>query len=249
MYGLISNGINIPLLFVVIVLVAFLAYYPKLLLITIALVFLYFLSKQLLDVKYIDRYIDGKYTVISKIKMGAIIKVEGQKILVKTTENINPGDVLSLKGHIIGIKNTNNFDMVTYLKTKQIMSQIYPKTLSIIAIEHNFFNDTHEYVNSGTKIWKSIAPLLLLGERTKETKHLFELTKSLSIVHLFVISGFHIGIIYKVIELTLKKLHIHYFELFSLLPLILYVFLLNWTIPAIRALLFIMLLTFKKKNF
>ncbi|NQZ29540.1 MAG: ComEC/Rec2 family competence protein [Mycoplasmatales bacterium] len=238
---------NIPFLIIVIVLFLLLVYYPKLLITTFILVFIYLLIKYLLDVKYVDKYINGNYTVISKLKMGSIIKVDGQRVLVKSTEDINPGDVISLSGHIIKIKNINNFDIVTYLKTKQIMSQIYPKTLSIITFNKSFFNLAHLYVKTGPQIWRSVAPLLLLGEHTKDTKELFELTKELSVVHLFVISGFHIGIIYKIILWVFKKLHIYYFELFSLLPLILYVFLLNWTIPAIRALLFISVMTFKGK--
>ena len=152
LYKLILNGMNISFLLISIMLILFLVYYPKLLIITIILIVIFFLSKLLLNVEYIDRYIDGNYTVVSKLKMGPIIKVEGHRILVRSTENVNPGDVISLNGHVIRIKNTSTFDMVAYLKTKQVASQIYPKNLSIIAIDRSFFTIAHTYIKTGSDI-------------------------------------------------------------------------------------------------
>ncbi len=69
--------------------------------------------------------------------------------------------------------------------------------------------------------------MLLLGEKTEDTKELFKIAKELSILHLFVISGFHIGLIYKTLTYILDKTKIHNSDIFALLPIILYVFLLN----------------------
>ncbi len=109
--------------------------------------------------------------------MGPIINVEGHRVLVHSKLTLNTGDIISLTGHTVKIKNANMFDLVTYLKTKQIMSQIYPKDLLIKELSHSFLNSAHTYIENGSKTWKSIAPLLLLGEHTEHTKTLFETTK------------------------------------------------------------------------
>ncbi len=247
LYELLAGESSVICIIVVVCLGCLLAFYPKLLITAFLITIILVVVKHFINVSYIDRYLDGEYTVISRIKMGPIIKVEGHRVLVHSKLTLNTGDVISLTGHVVKIKNTNKFDLSMYLKTKQIMSQIYPNDLSVKELSHSFLNRAHAYIENGSKTWKSIAPLLLLGEHTEHTKTLFEITKKLSIVHLFVISGFHIGIIHKVVASLFKKMKIYCFDIFALLPLIIYVFLLNWTIPAIRALLFISLITFKNK--
>nr|WP_168380681.1 ComEC/Rec2 family competence protein [Mycoplasma todarodis] len=146
-----------------------------------------------------------------------------------------------IKGNIRPITNVGEFDIVSYLKTHKIASEIFPTKFSIYEYSDSFFNKTRSYIHTGNPTWKSIAPLLLLGEKTKLTKEVFSISKRLSILHLFVISGFHIGIVYKVVLFIFEKLKMPYCDLFSLMPIIVYVFLLNWSLPALRALIFIVL--------
>ncbi len=210
-------------------------------LLSILLVFILFFSKLIINLKPIDTYVDGDFVVTNRINAGPIITVDHQNIIVHTKVESNIGDVINIKGHIKAITNHGTFNAIGYFKTHKVTSEIFPSQLHIEEHSLSFFNKTRTYIKAGPSNWRKVAPILLLGIKTKETNAIFLLSKKLSILHLFVISGFHIGIIFKVLSYILKRLKIPYADIFSLLPVIMYVFLLNWTTPALRALLFLML--------
>lgn len=54
-----------------------------------------------------------------------------------------------------------------------------------------------------------MTPLLFLGEKTDKTKQLYDMSISMNVVHLFVISGFHISLLYMLLYKPMIKLKVN----------------------------------------
>ncbi len=126
-----------------------LLYFPKMLLLSLFIVCISIIVKYIINLHPLTTYIDGNYKVVNKIKMGSIIKVDGQNVLIRSKVSSNIGDVIAIKGQISEVLNTKGFDIVSYLKTKHIASQIYPSELTINETSKSFFVKTHEYIRNG----------------------------------------------------------------------------------------------------
>ncbi len=248
LYKIIYSESSSTIFVIISIILVFLMTSPKYVILSISLLMIYIISTNLIGFHSINENIDGNYKVINNIRMGPIIKVGNQHVLVHSDIKLNIGDTINIKGLVKPVKNFHGFDKITYLKTKKISSEIFPQCLSINSYDKSFFNKSRRYIEHGSLIWRKIAPMLLLGERPEEAKDIYNISKRLAILHLFVISGFHIGIIYKFICVIFKRLKIPQFDLFGLFPIILYVFILNWTIPATRALLFIIIVALAKRT-
>lgn len=78
---------------------------------------------------------EGSYKVNKVIGMGAVIKIDGSNVLVKTKQHISEGDIITIKGKIETVRNNSEFDLVTYLKTFNI-SHVINARFSHIGIQH-----------------------------------------------------------------------------------------------------------------
>ena len=185
---------------------------PKYIILGISLFLIYLISITLININPLNEHINGNYKVVDHIGMGSVIKVRDQHVLIHSKIKVSIGDEITIDGWVQPVKNYHNFDAITYLKTKKISSEIFPQNISIVSYNRNFFNLTRSYIENGDATWRKIAPMLLLGERSEETKSIFEISKRLSILHLFVISGFHIGITHKIVYTIFKKIKIPYFD-------------------------------------
>lgn len=87
--------------------------------------------------------------------------------------------------------------------------------------------------------------LLLLGEKNIENYRFLANVKNLGLTHLFVISGFHISALFRFLNFLPSKFFPNktqkVFEYFICLFLLFYAWFLNWSIPASRAVLLLLL--------
>lgn len=56
-----------------------------------------------------------------------------------------------------------------------------------------------DYLMSGPEVYSKYAPLMFLGVKNNESKEIYDMALRINVVHLFVISGFHISLFSKII--------------------------------------------------
>ena len=163
--------------------------------------------------------------------------MDGQKVVVRTYEKVFIHDIIHVEGDITAPKNNSNFDFVTYLRTMNIGNIIMKGKVNILETSHDVRTTATKFLSSGGTNYKKIAPLMVLGKKTRESKEIYKMAFKMSIIHLFVISGFHISLFFLIISkgLSLVKVNEKISSLISLLPIFAYLFLLNFPLSATRA--------------
>ncbi|WP_425381042.1 ComEC/Rec2 family competence protein [Spiroplasma endosymbiont of Polydrusus pterygomalis] len=175
---------------------------------------------------------------------------------IQFTINAQLDDILILKGKTEDLQSINNFyefDFKLFLNANNVNKQIVVKSgkVKIIAgktLRNIFFN----YVNTFPIIIKNWTKLLLFAQQTQENKDIFTTFNNFGITPILVISGLHINFFFMLFK---KSLFFIKYELIKLLIcffiLFFYLYLLNWSISVMRALMFIFfssILKFSKKT-
>lgn len=84
--------------------------------------------------------------------------------------------------------------------------------------------------------------MILLGLKSKSTQEIYQIATRINVVHLFVISGFHISLFYVLLSkvLIFMKVPEKIALLGPLVPIIFYLYLLGFPISALRATLLVL---------
>ncbi|MGL4184046.1 MAG: MAG0480 family ComEC-like protein [Metamycoplasmataceae bacterium] len=190
--------------------------------------------------------IQGNYQIVNIYNNSVIIKEKGQKILLTSSnkdQDINVGNIINIEEKIEVEKITTSsksFDKFWLSKNIKYKTTKKP-IIKIISSKTNFLEKTKSYFIRGPNFYKKYIPLILFGIKNESTKEIYEKTKSLGIVHLIVISGFHINLLFLSLTFLLSKIikkrqkEIYFIALIFIL---IYLFFLGFPISALRAFLF-----------
>ncbi|MGL5358014.1 MAG: MAG0480 family ComEC-like protein [Metamycoplasmataceae bacterium] len=189
--------------------------------------------------------IQGNYQIVNIYNNSIIIKEKGQKILLtsfKENQDINVGNIINIEEELkvekIDIsKSFDKFWLSKNIKYKTIKKPV----IKVISSKTNFLEKTKSYFIRGPNFYTKYVPLILFGIKNENTKDVYEKTKSLGIVHLIVISGFHINLLFLFLTFLLSKIIKNrkkeiYFV--ALVFVLVYLFALGFPISALRAFLF-----------
>lgn len=175
---------------------------------------------------------------------------------VQYTINAQLDDTLLLKGKTEDLKVINNFyefDFKLFLNANNVNKQIVVKEskVKVIAgktLRNIFFN----YLNTFPKEIKNWTKLLLFDQQTEDNKDIFFIFNNFGITPIIVISGLHINFCFLFLKKGLAFIKNELIKLLiCFIVLFFYLYLLNWSIAAMRALLFLIfssLLKFNKKT-
>ncbi|WP_373423262.1 MAG0480 family ComEC-like protein [Mycoplasma iguanae] len=197
--------------------------------------------------------INGQFLVKEKLKTGIIIEFKQQRIFINTKNEINLNSIVQIKGIANYPQNKTDFDFVNYLKSKKVFYIIEkPKELLLISNgkEIQKYIENYFLINS-TKIYQDYIFFLLLGKNINSNSDFINLLNRLNILHLFVISGFHVGIFYKILLWIFKKSRHQNDIAFIFFCVIgfLYLFLINFRLSTLRAYIFFIIVFINKKWF
>ncbi len=136
-----------------------------------------------------ERIVAYSYTQKEKIPLGTIVKIEGKEIKLEKNRNF----------YLFNYKN--------YLKSKGITRQVTVQNLEIekqqISFAYKIKNAFLNYLQNFEKT-KEYMLLLLYGENTLD-EEIYKGYQNIGIVHLFAISGMHIGFFVHLFEKLIKK--------------------------------------------
>ena len=140
--------------------------------------------------------------VVAKGTNNIVIKTDVGKIKVYTEKSFRYLDEITFTSEALEIRpsqNDNGFDESHYLKGAHIVGKVTMKKL--LRSQHHFsFANVIEDHLSQNKTMRSYQRLFLLGMKDEEIKEDYASMTSLSIVHMFALSGMHIAILYSLLS-------------------------------------------------
>jgi len=183
------------------------------------------------------------------------LEIKGkEKVIIKTQENYNIGDLVELKGKIeLPNKNTipNLFNYKNYLKSKKINITIAPTSIKLLKQNKNLIYKTKENIINYIEKFKTKEYLktFILGDNSNIEKNILTSYQTNGISHLFAISGMHLSLFSNILLLILKKINKNEAinHLILIIFFIFFAFLTNYTPSILRALILYILTTLNKK--
>lgn len=186
-------------------------------------------------------YVNGVYKIIDTTSLGPIIKVQGNKILLKSYEQFYIGNYVNVSGNLSAPQiNSNGFNLPLYLSTLNIKT-IYEGEIQVVSEGNDIRMMLIKYLNASSSLYKKYAPLLIVGEKGNDSKEVYKIALEMNVVHLFVISGFHLSLLNKIVckSLNAVKVKEKHSEFIALLFILFYIYLLNSSTSSLRAFLLI----------
>ncbi|MBR4830701.1 MAG: DNA internalization-related competence protein ComEC/Rec2 [Bacilli bacterium] len=194
-----------------------------------------------------DYKIDGnKLTLKIKSRKRVVVNYYFKTEKEKNSYNLEYGDHIKLKGEYTSISENTNFNMFNYKKylySKKIYYQFNASNIKLIKRNNNIlFTIKNLMVKRIEKYHsKKYLYVFLLSNKNFLEDNLYSSYKNLGLVHLICISGMHITYIIMLLnKLKIKKIFIYIF-------LLLYMFLLNFSISIVRCFLMFLLKNIKTK--
>ena len=224
---------------------------------TLSLLFttLIIISDYLFSINIKESHVDGMYEVCDVVGDKPVIKIDSTKVILNTfkyKDQFYKGDIIFVKGDAKIPYNFSDFDYVSYLKTHKIKLIVSYPQISFESHSQTLHTQIMNYFQKYQNHFSKFGPLLLLGKKTIENNDIYQTSLSLNIVHLFVVSGFHLTLLYSLINYVLNKINKKFLlanQLFGLIIICFYCYLLEFSISSLRALLIIIFSLVNKKFF
>lgn len=136
------------------------------------------------------------------------------------------GDYIYVTGILEEIKENNNFNLFNYKEysyRKGIFYSLKIDKFTYIKSPSNFIHKIKNTVLDRIKNLKSFPYInsLVLGNKDYMSDEIIAIYKNIGVMHLFAISGMHVGIILLILGFILKKNHL-FRDIFSIIVLLIY---------------------------
>lgn len=217
-------------------------------------------SKYLGNEEYITGYVKNIKVKKSKIELRVIgleevivnLYVDTKEELNEFLSNVNLGDLVLVRGSLTQPKTNTNFNMFNYkeyLRRNNIYYIIVSDNIEVIEkntnilykIKQSIINRINNY-----KYSKEYLHSFILGDTNYILDEINDDYRKIGISHLFAISGMHIGLIILLLSKLLNRLNKYLKFILITIFLILYLFLIDFSITAVRACLFSLIICINK---
>lgn len=180
---------------------------PKYLIISVVVFLTAFLVRYLTIQHESNKYINGQYKVLKVTSSGFVIS-DQDNIFVHCHLKVFEGDVVHVSGKSEKIENYSSFDSVSYFKSFNVLNHIRFAKVAIISHSKDIANIAKQFVQDSSGSYARVSPLILLGIRDENTDGVYQSAIQMNVVHLFVISGFHIVLIFSLFKKSLLKIKV-----------------------------------------
>lgn len=184
--------------------------------------------------------IQGNYKIVNVINSGYIIQKNNSKIFLRTKDFYNLDDLLNIQETSIELLNNKKDKYNFYLKSLGINYVVNNPDMKKINNKISIRSRILNYISTGPDYYIKYISLILIGKKNDLNAELYERVKVISILHLFVISGFHINLLISILTKCFKKIKINYnySHLISFIIIGIYLYILNFPISSLRSFLF-----------
>ncbi|MGI6377551.1 MAG: DNA internalization-related competence protein ComEC/Rec2 [Bacilli bacterium] len=233
---------NIISLFLLALILLYALFKKRKLLPLISLFILFFALVSTFEVASIPQNLKGDFKVYAVQEKYYLLKGFNQKFVCYSKEKFNYGSTIRLEGKTksLSVKRSSSTSSFNdYLASQGVNYELEIINYKLLNKGDNLRPKIKSFLTSNLSEDSSkMISLLLLGDK-KDLTDFYNNLVDLSIVQLFVISGFHLNILSALFEKAFyKKTKLLLFTPLLLLP---YLWLLNFTIPVLRAFLFLSL--------
>lgn len=232
-YFILAHGFNWIMICFALIFLLLIIKKPKIILFSLVISSVLFLIHFMTEQKHIDEYINGNYKIIKVFKSGITIKDKGVNIFIYTREAFHENDIVHINGHVKSINGV----MQNYLYQHNIVNGIFYSKIELVRASHNLKNNFINWLEQGSDLYKRYISLFLLGIKNDLNEDVYKMSIETSVVHLFVISGFHMMIFNFIFTNIFKLLRIKrsISQMLSLLLLFVYLYFLGFPLAASRA--------------
>ena len=181
-----------------------------------------------------------------------LIKQDNHKYLIYQDDYVlKEGNLIKLKGKQVEISQNGVpylFSFKDYLENKKVYYQVDYTDLEITNDKTSLRITIIDKLLSRIKYSNSYLNLLLFNNKSDEIIDLYDGLVRISAIQLFVISGFHINLIYNVINKVLKRFTKKDDNIFIFILLFIYEYLLNFSLSSLRAYLSLLFNKLNKRH-
>lgn len=184
-----------------------------------------------------------KYLIVQANNINYLVYQNENKYYVK--------DIVSIKGSVKQIENDLDidvFEFASYLKNKRVFYEIESEKIELISNNKTLSSKIIDkcLINLKNSSYK-MTKMLLFNDKNADIETYNNL-KEISAVHLFVVSGFHISFLFNILSFIFKPFK-KVSNIIALIVCFFYVYLLDFSISATRALISLILSKLFNKRF
>jgi competence protein ComEC len=231
----------VALLFIIVFSYSFINKKKEILLFIPLIIIAFLLSDKPYDIAQ-DFYGKNFIVVERKNNYSLVKNQENQKFLIY--QDLGPsGSRFNADGYykeLSRIKYPGLFEFADYLNNKGVFYELVISQVSHMEIANDYRNEIINYLIDKNGPSSSFLKLIVFSERS-DSFEFFNVLKDLSIVHLFIISGFHVTLLFSTLKKLFKVPSLEWIILVILVP---YLYLLNFTFPSVKAFLVLVIRTF-----
>lgn len=182
--------------------------------------------------------------IVEKIYSSSIVVNEGgdKYYIMKVNEDVVVGDLIKYNAKYKTEVEKGSFDM--FYKSTKAIGYGYASHLTIIEHKHNLRNNIYLKLLNSDGEYSNFALGMLYSKETNGNVEMLSNVNRMGIAHLFVISGFHISILYITIDGILCKImgNNKKREFINIFIISIFLYLIYFPPTAIRALLTMMIM-------
>lgn len=132
-----------------------------------------------------------------------IIKENNNFYYIYSNQNVYVGDIISFEGNYTKINEIDDFSLFL-ISNKVLYCGNNINNINVLESNNSIRNNKIKNLQNNPSKYSNYTLLLIFKKENKNNKYLADNFEKLGIEHLFVISGFHIGIIYLLIFYIFK---------------------------------------------
>ena len=181
---------------------------------------------------YVVKIVKEKYMIVKNENINYLVYIDEEDVFYKNDE-------VNIYGKIAFIDNDlelDTFEFKDYLNKQRVFYQVNMYNYEILNRNIPLSNKIVNYLTSHLKDESYKMTKMLLFNDKEVDEQTYENLKEINAIHLFVVSGFHISFFYSLITKLFKKKSI-VGKIIGLLVCSFYVFLLDFSLSATRALI------------
>lgn len=196
----------------------------------------------------IKKEYNSEIFVVEKVKNNyyVIANNDGKFIIYKNDIILNEGNKIKISGTFESIKEQGVpylFSFKSYCKYQRINGEINVEKYEIISTQTTLrYKIINSFLNRCTYSKERIG-LVIFGQNYEEIENFYNSLINLSLIHLFVISGFHFQFLYSFVKKIIKK------DILVFPILFIYLYLLDFALSASRAFLYFLLKKIDKNSY
>ncbi|SMC16541.1 competence protein ComEC [Mycoplasmopsis agassizii] len=142
----------------------------------------------------VEKNLNSEFKVVRKFKNSYILQKGIYKYFLKSNLDLEEYDILKISGNLQLI-NIDDYNFSNFLKSENVFYEIKNFELNKISDSFSFKSELKKYFANGSDIYQKYMSLFYLGKVNNLNEFEYQQFQNLQLLHLVIISGFHLSIV------------------------------------------------------